>query len=163
MGGKRVVLCINGEYTWMQKNEGRKNLMVNVLKLVIGHIRGFWTSVIAEKMQQMEVLFLSPKSHWANLLSSLLVGQMYRLGLDSAYPTICCFRSGGRDPHLWWLASLWSWGLEQWEHVYPTLEIVILQAAFSHIFCAYSLRLVTWHQSSLVLFVQQLYQVVSFS
>lgn len=27
--------------------------------------------VIAEKMQQMEVLFLSPKSQWTNLLSSL--------------------------------------------------------------------------------------------
>lgn len=33
----------------MQKNEGRKNPMVNVLKLEIGHINGVLTLVIAKK------------------------------------------------------------------------------------------------------------------
>lgn len=33
----------------MQKNEGRKNLMVNVLKLEIGHINGVLALVIAKK------------------------------------------------------------------------------------------------------------------
>lgn len=33
----------------MQKNEGRKSLMVNVLKLETGHIHGVLTLVIAEK------------------------------------------------------------------------------------------------------------------
>lgn len=84
----------------MQKNEGRKNLMINVLKLEIGHIHGVLTLVIAEKMQQMEVLFLSPTSYWASLLLSLLVGQVYRPGLDSAHPTICCSRNGGCDSRL---------------------------------------------------------------
>lgn len=84
----------------MQKNEGRKDLMVNMLKLEIGRIHGVLTFVIAEKMQQMEALFLSPTCHWASLLSYLLVGQVYRAGLDSAYRTICCSRNGGCDPHL---------------------------------------------------------------
>lgn len=83
----------------MQKNEGRKNPMVNVLKLEIGHINGVLTLVIAKKkMQQMEALFIS--SHWVSLHSSLLVGQVYSPGLNSAYPAICCSRSGGCDPHL---------------------------------------------------------------
>lgn len=43
----------------MQRSEGRKNLLVNVLKLEIGHIHGVLTLLIAGKMQQMEALFLS--------------------------------------------------------------------------------------------------------
>lgn len=84
----------------MQKNEGRKNPMVNVFKLEIGHIHGVLPLVIAEKMQRMEVLFLSSISCWASLPSSLLARQVCRPGLDSAYPTICCSRNGGCDPHL---------------------------------------------------------------
>lgn len=37
---KRVILYINGEYSWMQKNEERENLMVTVLKSMITHIHG---------------------------------------------------------------------------------------------------------------------------